>query len=119
VGRGPWAVGRGAGGASRAAPILGSGRGLQQRTTTSPASKTRYLYVGTGDNPRMETDGNGNITKFYVDGVMGPFESFDGPPPVSLSSPRTFLFYDIHGNFRRDRRPHRHPHRRLHPRALR
>jgi RHS repeat-associated protein len=69
---------------------------LQTRTTTNPSSTTRYLYVGTKETSTAETDAAGTITSFAVEGPLGSFKQYSGPPTSGTTA--AFLFYDGHGN---------------------
>ena len=69
---------------------------LQTRTTSSPATTRRYLYIGTGGEPVAETNSSGTIQLFHVEGAAGSYKQYEGPP--SSGTTATLLFYDGHGN---------------------
>jgi RHS repeat-associated protein len=69
---------------------------LQSRTATNPASTIRYLYIGMNDAPTAETNATGTITAFNLEGPLGPFKQYSGPPTSGTAA--AFLFYDGHGN---------------------
>lgn len=69
---------------------------LQTRTTTSPSSTRRYLYIGSGQEPIAETNGSGTIQLFHVEGAAGSYKQYEGPPASGTTA--TLLFYDGHGN---------------------
>ena len=65
-------------------------------TTTSPTTTSRYLYVGTDQDPTAVTNGSGTITEFNVHGPLGTFKQYSGPPASGTVA--TYLFYDGRGN---------------------
>jgi RHS repeat-associated protein len=69
---------------------------LQTRTTSSPSSSRRYLYIGAGEEPIAETDGAGAIQAFNIEGLAGAYKRYEGTPTSGTT--QTLLFYDGHGN---------------------